>query len=65
MTRNILVSRAQIVLKFEFTTEVIAIFVKKIKKTLSGMFTLFVSKKMNNKKFSNYSMKVHDFPLGM
>ena len=28
------------------------------------MFTLFVSQKRNNKKFTNYSMKVHDFPLG-
>ena len=28
------------------------------------MFTLFVSQKMNNKKFTNDSMKDHDFPLG-
>ena len=51
-------------LKFEFATEVIVKLVKNIKKTSSGMFTEFVSTKMNNKKFTNYSMKVHDFPLG-
>ena len=52
-------------LKFKFATKVIVIFVKNIKKDIEW-YVHFIckSKKLNNEKFTNYSMEVEDFPLG-